>query len=142
MLLGAWESLIEQVEEGVHIVDDQGVTVVYNRAMSEIEGYTASQTIGRHLLEIFPNWQKENSTLLTVLANGEPILGRQQQYVNVKGKRITTVNTAKRKRHNHWGDGNRKKPDGSIPYERTNSGASATAVETGSGKCENSALLF
>jgi arginine utilization regulatory protein len=93
MLLGAWESLIEQVEEGVHIVDDQGVTVVYNRAMSEIEGYTASQTIGRHLLEIFPNWQKENSTLLTVLANGEPILGRQQQYVNVKGKRITTVNT-------------------------------------------------
>ncbi|MBS7527741.1 sigma 54-interacting transcriptional regulator [Fusibacter paucivorans] len=89
----AWEMLIEQIEEGVHIVDDQGVTIVYNRAMSEIEGYTAEQAIGHHLLEIFPNWQKENSTLLTVLASGEAIYGRRQQYVNSKGKRITTVNT-------------------------------------------------
>ncbi|MDK2868649.1 MAG: arginine utilization regulatory protein [Clostridiales bacterium] len=89
----AWETLIEQIEEGVHIVDDQGVTIVYNRAMSEIEGYAPEQVIGHHLLEIYPNWQKENSTLLTVLASGEAIYGRRQQYVNTKGKRITTVNT-------------------------------------------------
>ena len=85
--------ILDAIEEGVHIVDARGVTVVYNRSMSKIEGLSESQVMGRHLLDLFPGWTRDNSTLLTVLATGREIVNLEQSYLNFKGKRITTVNT-------------------------------------------------
>ena len=93
LILESFHKILEHVEEGIHIVDFNGVTCLYNKAMSDIEGFTSEQVIGKHLLEIFPDWQIENSTLLTVLSTGEPIYAMNQQYLNLKGKHITTLNT-------------------------------------------------
>lgn len=86
-------TVMDALQEGVHIVDQEGVTILYNKAMEIIEGFNADHVLGKHLLDLFPDWTKENSTLLTVIANGEPIFDRDQSYVNFKGKRIQTVNT-------------------------------------------------
>lgn len=86
-------TVMEALQEGVHIVDREGITILYNQAMAVIEGLEAEQVLGKHLLDIFPNWTKENSTLLTVISSGVPIYNRDQSYVNFKGKQIQTVNT-------------------------------------------------
>jgi len=87
------DAILNNIEEGIHIVDGHGITRVYNRAMSEIEGFAKEDVIGKHLLAVFPDWTSQNSTLLTVLSSGEPIESKQQHYVNLKGKHITTLNT-------------------------------------------------
>lgn len=89
----AAKEILNRIEEGVHIVDRYGVSILYNKAIESIEGLEEKQVIGRHLLDLFPDWTKENSTLLTVLDGGEPILNREQSYVNFKGKKIQTINS-------------------------------------------------
>lgn len=87
--------ILDSIEEGVHIVDARGFTVVYNRSMAKIEGLSQDQVMGRHLLDLFPGWTRENSTLLTVLATGKEIISLEQSYLNFQGKHITTVNTTR-----------------------------------------------
>jgi len=89
----AMQKILHEVEEGIHIIDDKGITLLYNSAMEKIEGLDADMVIGRHLLDVFPNWTNENSTLLTALKTGKPVSRQNQSYLNFKGKMISTVNT-------------------------------------------------
>lgn len=93
LMIKAIEAILHEIEEGVHIVDNNGVTLVYNSSMEKIEGLEHDQVIGRHLLDVFPNWTKENSTLLTALENETSIVKDHQTYLNLKGKKIRTSNT-------------------------------------------------
>lgn len=93
LMIKAIESILHEIEEGVHIVDKDGVTLVYNDSMEKIEGLEKSQVVGKHLLDVFPNWTKENSTLLTALENEQAIVKEHQTYLNLKGKKIRTNNT-------------------------------------------------
>ncbi len=93
LLIKSSQLIMNDLEEGIHIVDLDGMTRVYNKAMSEIEGLKTKQVMNKHLLDIFPDWTRENSTLLTVLETKEKIENREQHYVNLKGKEITTINT-------------------------------------------------
>ncbi len=86
----AWDALFD----GVHVIDAEGRTVLYNAATSRMEGLEPEEVVGRYLLEVFPSLTEETSTLLTVLRTGQPILGRQQTYTSFKGKRIATVNSS------------------------------------------------
>ncbi|MDH8677127.1 sigma 54-interacting transcriptional regulator [Fusibacter bizertensis] len=89
----ASREIFDAIEEGIHIVDHSGKTILYNKAIEEIEGLSHKQVVGRHLLDLFPDWTKENSTLLTVLSSGVPIFNREQSYLNFKGKNIRTLNS-------------------------------------------------
>lgn len=84
--------LIENVEEGIHVVDKDGKTVIYNKAMEGLEGLEGSEVIGKKILELFPSLNENTSTLCKVLNTGEPITERYQSYVNKKGYNITAVN--------------------------------------------------
>ena len=85
--------IFNTITEGIHIVDATGKSILYNKAISEIEGLSEKQVLGKHLLDLFPDWTKENSTLLTVLSTGKAIANREQNYLNFKGKKIRTLNT-------------------------------------------------
>ncbi|MBI9011835.1 MAG: sigma 54-interacting transcriptional regulator [Clostridiales bacterium] len=93
LILASMQKILHDIEEGIHIVDADGVTCVYNKAMEKIEGLGRAQTIGKHLLDVFPNWTIENSTLLTVLKTGKPLQLQKQSYMNLRGQNISTVNT-------------------------------------------------
>lgn len=93
LILASMQKILHDIEEGIHIVDADGVTRVYNKAMEKIEGLGRAQTIGKHLLDVFPNWTMENSTLLTVLKTGKPLQLQKQSYMNLRGQNISTVNT-------------------------------------------------
>ncbi len=83
---------LAQIDEGVHVVGADGKTLIYNKAMEKIEGMSAKDVIGKHILEAYSGWQDDNSTLLTVLKTGESIHRSSQKYLNLAGKPIVTVN--------------------------------------------------
>lgn len=91
-LVRALIAVLDALNQGVHVVDERGVTVVYNREASRLDGLSASEVVGRPLLEVFPSLDQESSTLLKVLKTGIPEPERQQTFTNYKGQKITTLN--------------------------------------------------
>ncbi|MBU1079115.1 MAG: sigma 54-interacting transcriptional regulator, partial [Spirochaetes bacterium] len=85
--------ILQTLEEGIHIVDSDGRSVLYNEAMARIEGLSAEDVLGKHLLEVFPSWSASDSTLLSALSSGRTVDQRRQSYLNFNKRRITTINT-------------------------------------------------
>jgi arginine utilization regulatory protein len=85
--------LILYVGEGIHAIDKDGKTIIYNKAMEGLEGLDYEEVIGRKLLDVFPSLDENTSTLCKTLNTGEYILDRYQSYINKKGYNITAVNT-------------------------------------------------
>lgn len=95
--MGLSEKMLREVlrciEEGVHVVDNRGVTIYYNRIASELDGLSINEVMGTHLLEVFPSLTPKTSTLLKALETKKSIPNQQQTYTNRYGKRIITMNT-------------------------------------------------
>lgn len=83
---------LDCLDEGIHIVNAQGITVFYNRVASLLDGMDIEEVMGVHVLEAFPSLTQKTSTLLKVLETGVSIGEQQQAYMNRKGKRVLTVN--------------------------------------------------
>lgn len=85
--------LADNVDEGIHVVDRQGTTVLYNAQAGQNDGLDPSEVIGKHLLEVFPSLDHGSSTLLKVLETGESLENQQQSFTSFKGNRVTTINS-------------------------------------------------
>jgi arginine utilization regulatory protein len=88
------EQILENIDAGVHVIDHEGRTIIYNRKMAEIEGMNPKSVVGRSLLEVFPFSRQEDSTLLLALKSGKGTQPAKQTYFNSKGKEITAINHA------------------------------------------------
>ncbi|MSU00605.1 sigma-54 interaction domain-containing protein [Tissierella pigra] len=86
--------ILDYLEEGLHIIDKNGIIVYYNKFAQGIDGIDREKVIGRHLLEVYPSLTDETSTLLTVIRTGEPLYKKEQTFINYKGEKITTINTS------------------------------------------------
>lgn len=85
--------VLDTMDEGIHVVDKLGVTMVYNQAASRLDGVPSAEVLGRHVLSVFPSLGQETSTLLQVLKSGKSIHNQPQTYTNIMGKKVHTVNT-------------------------------------------------
>jgi len=85
--------ILETIDEGIHAVDENGYTIFYNHIAAKHDGLKREEVLGRHLLEVFPSLTEDTSTLLKVIRTKKPIYHLSQQYVNLKGEKIETVNT-------------------------------------------------
>lgn len=90
-LLPFYAFAVDRAAVGIHAVDKNGHTVIYNDKMKGIEGLALEDVGDRSILELF-NFKQEESTLLQVLQNGKEQLNVKQTYWNRKGTEITTVN--------------------------------------------------
>lgn len=90
-LLPFFQFATEHVSVGIHAVDINGKTIIYNEKMKEIEGLHLADIRDVSILELF-QFEKENSTLIRVLQTGVPILNVKQTYWNQDGHEITTIN--------------------------------------------------
>jgi len=86
-------TLLLAIDEGIHIVDDTGITIYYNAQAAELDGLEPDTVIGKHILDVYPSLNSETSTLLRVCRTKRPLLSAQQSFTNFRGQRITTVNT-------------------------------------------------
>ncbi|USG65459.1 sigma 54-interacting transcriptional regulator [Brevibacillus ruminantium] len=87
------QAILGTIDEGIHVVDADGITIFYNHVASKLDGLTPDEVLGKPLLEVFPSLDRHSSTLLTVIAGGEPIYNKPQTYTNWRGVRVETVNT-------------------------------------------------
>ena len=88
-----FNKILDSLDEGIHIVDQEGITIVYNKKVSQIDGLDPEEVLGKNLFKAYPSLTLETSTLMKTLKTGEPINQKQQTFINSKGKKITTVNT-------------------------------------------------
>ncbi|WP_010677979.1 sigma-54 interaction domain-containing protein [Bacillus timonensis] len=88
----ATEQLVHEVDVGIHVVDLNGTTIIYNKKMAQIEGMNQLDVLNKKLVDVFSFHKNEDSTLLQALKNGEPIKNVKQTYFNNRGQEITTIN--------------------------------------------------
>ncbi|MBT2689453.1 sigma 54-interacting transcriptional regulator [Bacillus sp. ISL-47] len=87
-----FQRILDEIDVGVHVVDDEGKTIIYNRKMAEIEGMDYEDVLDKNLLDVFSFNHNEDSTLLQALQKGRDIKNAKQTYFNNKGQEITTIN--------------------------------------------------
>lgn len=87
-----FDSVLDAIDAGVHVVDSKGRTIFYNKKMSEIEGMNKADVLEKNIRDVFSFHQNGGSTLLEVLESREQITNVRQSYFNNKGQEITTIN--------------------------------------------------
>ncbi len=87
------DEILKLMKEGVHVVDRNGNTVMYNQAMADLEKMQADDVLKKPLKDVFPNLSDDESTLLLALKEKLSTLDKQQTYKNRNGVEITTRNT-------------------------------------------------
>ncbi|MDI9491808.1 MAG: sigma 54-interacting transcriptional regulator [Bacillota bacterium] len=85
--------ILQLLDEGVHVVDPEGNSVIYNKAMAQLEKMDRKDVLRKPFAEVFRNLKAENSTLLQALEHGRSTWRQEQTYLNKDGREITTVNT-------------------------------------------------
>ncbi|NQX58213.1 sigma-54 interaction domain-containing protein [Paenibacillus qinlingensis] len=88
-----FEQMLTIIDVGVHLIDNKGITIFYNEKMAETDGFKREQVIGKNFFDLFPSLTNETSTFMKVLQTGIEIREKIQTYVNVTGRRITTINS-------------------------------------------------
>ncbi len=87
------DELIELLDEGIYIVDSQGVGIHYNKAMAGTEKVHVRDVLGKKFHEAFPDFELGESTIYRALSRDQATRNAQQTYKNLYGKEITTENT-------------------------------------------------
>ncbi len=77
----------------MHVVNAEGITIMYNEEMAELEKINVSDVQGKPFREAFASIPEEESTLYQALKHRKSIIKQQQTYMNVYGKEVTTVNS-------------------------------------------------
>lgn len=87
-----YETLLNELDIGIHIINEESKTIIYNRKMMEIESMERSNVLYKSPLEIFAFEENKNSTLIEALKLGKTNKNIKQTYFNNKGQEITTIN--------------------------------------------------
>ncbi|WP_205758533.1 sigma 54-interacting transcriptional regulator [Lysinibacillus sp. SGAir0095] len=87
-----YEEIIERVGVGIHAVDQDGKTIIYNKKMREMEAMEKEDVLHKNVRDVFQFQENQSSTLLKSLQHGEEIVNVKQTYFNNRGVEITTVN--------------------------------------------------
>lgn len=88
-----FSTLLENVSEGIHIADKNGITRFYNKSAASNDGINQETALGKHILEMFPSLTEQTSTILQVLRTGTPILNREQEIKNLYGVPVYLLTT-------------------------------------------------
>lgn len=87
-----YETLLNELDIGIHIINQESKTIIYNRKMMEIESMERSDVLYKSPLEVFAFEENKNSTLIEALKFGKTKKNIKQTYFNNKGQEITTFN--------------------------------------------------
>lgn len=87
-----YEYVMDQVDVGIHAIDEEGKTIIYNRKMREIEAMDTQDVLHKNVLDVFMFPENQNSTLVRALQEGKETVNVKQTYFNNKGTEITTIN--------------------------------------------------
>lgn len=87
-----YKRILDEIDVGVHAVDETGKTIIYNKKMMQIESMDLQDVIDKNLLDVFMFKDDQSSTLVKALQEGKETSNVKQTYFNNKGREITTIN--------------------------------------------------
>ncbi|MEH7009553.1 sigma 54-interacting transcriptional regulator [Neobacillus niacini] len=87
-----YERILDEVDVGVHAVDETGKTIIYNKKIMQIESMDFQDVINKNLLDVFMFKDDQSSTFVQALQEGRETYNVKQTYFNNKGREITTIN--------------------------------------------------
>ncbi|WP_353854534.1 sigma 54-interacting transcriptional regulator [Bacillus sp. Bos-x628] len=87
-----YKKMLDLIDVGVHAIDENGNTIVYNKKMMEIESLKRSDVLHKNVLDFFVFQDETHSTLVQALRTGKQTVHAKQTYHNYNGKEITTIN--------------------------------------------------
>lgn len=87
-----YQKVLDEIDVGVHVVDTNGKTIIYNKKMRTIEGMKIEDVLDKNVLDVFSFNKNEDSTLIEALRKGTTIKNAKQTYFNNKRQEITTIN--------------------------------------------------
>lgn len=85
------EKILENLNEGVLVVDPSAQIIFFNEPTANIAGVQMTDAVGKNILEIFPGLTPQTSTFYHVLKTKEPLIEYIQTYQNYRGEQVTTV---------------------------------------------------
>ena len=87
------QQILQHLDEGVHFIDKDGNTIIYNEAMSKLEKMSRKEVLNKSFFDVFKDLDNESSTLIKALQRGEMTKNNIQTYLNKHGREVTTLNT-------------------------------------------------
>lgn len=88
------QEIFQLIDEGIHVLDAEGNTVIYNDAMAHMEKMNRRDVLRKPFREVFRSIDEEDSTLLQALEKGKITTSVQQTYRNKNNNEITTINSS------------------------------------------------
>ncbi len=86
------DEVFRLMDEGLHVVDAEGRTIIYNEAMANMEKMNRNEVLRKPFHEVFSHILEDRSTILQALKYGKKTPNAQQTYQNIDGREITTIN--------------------------------------------------
>ncbi|MBU9723784.1 MULTISPECIES: sigma-54 interaction domain-containing protein [Bacillaceae] len=84
--------VLDSLDVGIHIVNHEGISILYNSKMAEIEDMDKRDVLNKNIMDIFLFSSEEESRLLQALRKGTVRKNAKQTYFTFKGQEITTIN--------------------------------------------------
>ncbi|ARK31838.1 sigma-54 interaction domain-containing protein [Halalkalibacter krulwichiae] len=91
-MMKIYETLVNEIDVGVHAINSSGKTIIYNEKMMEIESLSKEEVFDKDFLDIFTFEEGQRSTLLEALFQKKEFNNVRQTYFTKNGKAITTIN--------------------------------------------------
>ncbi|MCH4886940.1 sigma-54-dependent Fis family transcriptional regulator [Acidaminobacter sp. JC074] len=85
--------VLDNISSGVQAINRDGQLIFSNRIVAMLDDINIKDSLGKHLLEVYPSLTAKTSTLLRVLNSGQAIYDFEQDYSTYKGKTIHALNT-------------------------------------------------
>ena len=88
------QNILQYSNIGVHVIDKNRKTIIYNDAMAKLEGVEKDKVLGKDIFDVFPSLTDKTSTLVKSMNKDITIKDSTQTYLNYKGQKITSINTS------------------------------------------------
>lgn len=85
--------ILEDLNEGILIVDKDYSIIYYNDNLADIESLEAKNVIGKNLFEVFPDKSIGNSTIYQSLNEGTKVIDKLEKYFTYQGNQVSVLNT-------------------------------------------------
>ena len=77
--------------DGVLIINKSGVVLYHHVTLNDY--WRSKETVGRHILELYPELTEETSTVMRALKTGKPSYNVRQELCNSRGERVILDST-------------------------------------------------
>jgi arginine utilization regulatory protein len=81
---------LDVLEDGIHMVDSKGNTILYSRPMEKIEHSKSEYVLGKHISEAY-QLNEDTSVLLKVLKSGIAVRDHRTTYITKRGNTASII---------------------------------------------------